>query len=209
MSHPGRSALWARRDQAESAFAGILADLVSRTPGARAAALVDVDGETVDYACGTDPFDVRLAAAHLRIVLGDLQRHRDDAQAVALRCATRSYLVRALPHGYALVLVLTCGSSRVALARGLPLSVSRLCTEAGWAAPPRLYWYPIEVEVDERGRPIRLRTSGEFAAQVEILGTIAGGLARFERGWRVRLAGREATVVREPSGHWYIDDSLR
>ena len=34
------------------------------------------------------------------------------------------------------------------------------------------------------------------------MGTVAGGLARFERGWRVRLGDAlEATLVREPSGH--------
>ena len=40
------------RDQHESAFASILRLLVARVPGARAAALVDCLGETVDYAGG-------------------------------------------------------------------------------------------------------------------------------------------------------------
>ncbi len=168
---------------------------------------MDVDGETVDYACATDPFEIRLAAAHLRIVFGELQSRYADATALTIRCAARSYLVRALSHGYALILVLSCAATRVATARALALTVSRLAQEAGWGAPATLSWYPLEIDIDERGRPIRALGGREAPLlAVEILGTVVGGLARFERGWRVRLGGREATIVREPSGHWYIDD---
>ena len=38
---------------------------------------------------------------------------------------------------------------------------------------------------------------------------VAGGLSRFDRGWRVRMGDAEATLVREPSGHWYLDEPLR
>jgi predicted regulator of Ras-like GTPase activity (Roadblock/LC7/MglB family) len=202
-----RKALHAKRDQAESAFAAILTDLVERIPGARAAALVDFDGETVDYASCDDPFEVRLAAAHLRIVLRELQQAYGDSCALSVRAANRSFLVRALPQGYALTLVLTCGAATASLGRAVPVCVKRLAAEAGWDGPMALLWHPVDVRTDERGRPVAM-TTAKTAATVEILGSVAGGLARFERGWRVRLGGGEATIVREPSGHWYVDEPL-
>ena len=59
------------RDQRESAFTAILTDLVERVPGARCAALVDRDGETVDYGGRGSPYEMRVAAAHLRIVFDE------------------------------------------------------------------------------------------------------------------------------------------
>ena len=91
--------LAAARDQHESAFATILADLVRRVPGARGAALVDRDGETVDYSGRLDPFAMRLAAAHWRIVLDELraQRFFRSVRWLALRARRTSYLVHELP----------------------------------------------------------------------------------------------------------------
>jgi hypothetical protein len=44
---------------------------------------------------------------------------------------------------------------------------------------------------------------------LEILGSLAGGLAKRERGWRVRVdSGVEATLVREPGGAWYADEPI-
>lgn len=205
MTGAARRAPLAPRDQAESAFASILADLVERVPGARAAALVDVDGETVDYASRSEPFEVRLAAAHLRIVLRELQGMYGDTCALSVRASTRSYLAKALPQGYALVLVLTCGAATAASGRALPVCAQRLAAEAGWQAAP-LVWHPLEVRTDDRGRPLSL-AAGRPDRPVEILGSIARGLSRFERGWRVRLGPGEATIVREPSGHWYTDEA--
>ena len=59
----GRAEAPTARDQAETAFTAILASLVERVPGAHAAALVDAEGETVDYAGDGEPFFLRVAAA--------------------------------------------------------------------------------------------------------------------------------------------------
>ena len=65
------------RDQHESAFASILADLVERVPGARAAALRGPRRARPWTTAGQlDPFAMRLAAAHWRIVLDELNRQR-------------------------------------------------------------------------------------------------------------------------------------
>lgn len=202
-----RRALLARRDQGVSAFAGILADLVERVPGARAAALVDADGETVDYASRTNPFDVRLAAAHWMIVLREAQGAFGEACVLSIRASRRSFIVRALPQGYALVVVLSCGVSTASGGRAFPLCVLRLAGEAGWPQPNAPTWHPVDVRSDDRGRPTEVRR-GNADGRVEILGAIVGGLARFERGWRIRCGAAEATIIREPSGHWYADEPM-
>ncbi len=60
------------RDQETTSFTDILRRLLRATSGARAAALVDFEGETVDYAGVLDPFELRIAAAHWQIVLAQL-----------------------------------------------------------------------------------------------------------------------------------------
>lgn len=206
---PGRGRRALERDQDQSAFSEILADLIDRVPGARAAALVDFDGETVDYsALGGDPFEVRLAAAHLRIALHETQAALAGASFFSLSGSVRSYVVRALPQDYALVLVLACGATDAASGRAIPLCVQRLAAEAGWKPPPAPGWHPLDVRTDGRGRPLGIGDAQE-GEELEILGTVARGLARFERGWRVRFSGGEATLVRESTGYWYVDETLR
>jgi len=194
-------------DQAPGAFTEILADLVDRVPGARAAALVDFDGECVDYASHGDPFEVKVAAAHLRIVLHETQAALADASFFSLSGSNRSYVVHSLPQEYALVLVLACGATSATSGRAIPLCVQRLAAEAGWKAPQAPAWHPLEVRTDGRGRPLGIGDAQE-GEELEILGTVARGLARFERGWRVRFSGGEATLVREPTGYWYVDERL-
>jgi len=197
------------RDQRESAFTSILAGLVEGVPGARAAALVDRDGETVDYSGEMDSYEVRLAAAHWRLVLDELAR-RDalgSVRWIALRCGRASYLVHELPEEYALVLVLARAAGFFGWPRAVAACARALGDEAGWTWVGAR-WFPAEVTVDERGRPSSVRVGGR-ACPVEVLGTMAGGLGRSERGWRVRVETRvEATLVREPGGAWYSDEPL-
>src|SRR5260370_30107311 len=96
-------------DQLESAFAGILLLLLARVRGARAAALVDADGETVDYVGRADPYSVRVAAAYWRIVLQGAQRQASlgDSTSIAVRVARASYVVHAGPGADAIVLLLS------------------------------------------------------------------------------------------------------
>jgi hypothetical protein len=208
------------RDQHESAFAAILADLVLRVPGARCAALVDRDGETVDYAGGGNPYAMRVAAAHLRIVF-------DEAVGQPSLSATRSFLVRAsrasfalhaLPEGYALAITLSRGAGFRGLMRAVPVCIRRLADEAGWkaAASP---WYPLDVLLDERGTPQAVRPvrplggpsateapplaaapSAEGAFPLEVLGRFRAALPEHERAWRVRTMvdpGRQGRGSRE------------
>jgi hypothetical protein len=206
-----RRAAAAERDQRESAFASILANLVKRVPGARAAALVDRDGETVDYSGGLDPFDVRLAAAHWRLVLDEVggQRSFRSLRWLCLRAGRASYLVHELPEDYALVLILARAAGFFGWRRALSACAGALAHEAGWDERwAGAQWFPALVTPDDRRRPAFLRIAGH-STPVEIVGTVAGGLARRERAWRVRLdTGAEATLVREPGGMWYSDEPV-
>ena len=200
------------RDQHESAFASILADLLVRVPGGKAAALVDRDGETVDYSGRGSPYEMRVAAAHFRIVLDETrgQPSLGGARSLVARASRASFAVHALPDGYALVVCLARGAGFRGLGRALQVCIRSLAEEAGWPAPPSP-WYGVEVLVDERGvpqaaRPSRGPSAAGQAAPLEIIGRYRAA-PEHERAWRVRLlSGVELTLVRESSGFWYVDE---
>ena len=188
-----------RRDQEESAFTSILRTLVTRVPGVRTAALVDSEGETVDYAGRGDPFAVRVSAAHWRIVLqlAGAQNSLEGLRWLAVRGARRSHVVYALPNGYALVVAFTRAPGLARWQRALATCALALGQEAGWAPPPaavaqentglaglavpktrpnrhrasRPAWFRIEIIADERRRPCSVRVGGRTHA-LEILGTV-------------------------------------
>ena len=202
------------RDQHETGFTAILSALVSRVPAALGVALVDRGGETVDYAGCIAPFDVRVAAAHWRIVVDEAQAQRSfqGLRWLSVRAGRRGYVARVLPQGYTLVVVLESTGATDGWHRGVAACASALAEEAGWtwSGPASPEWSFARVSCDERGRPLSVQVGAEHRA-IEVLGAVHGssGLARFERGWRVRVAGGvEATLIREPGGSWYTDEPL-
>jgi len=191
-----------------TAFAKILTDLIGRLPGAFACALVDLGGETVDYAGIVDPFDVKVAAAHMRIVLNDLEEYGalGRPRSVVLRAARRTFIARRLPEGYALVVLLRRRAGFAASARAFAACERALSAEAEWKhVEEGTPWFPIDVAIDARGRPTRV---GSPPVAVEVFGSVMG-LPRTERGFRVRTqGGSEMTVIREVGNCWYADEDL-
>jgi hypothetical protein len=189
-----------------SAFAAILGEVLARIPGAYAAALVDNEGETVDYAGASDPYDLKIAAAYLRICLHELESIRalGEPRWVTVRGARKSLVARTLEDGYALVLLLRRRAGFTASQRAFAACARALAREAGWAhVESGPVWHPIAVEIDRRGRPRRL---GRRSLPVEVLGSVAGLPAK-ERGFRVRTAeGSELTLIREAGNWWYSDE---
>ncbi len=188
-----------------SAFSSILEALVLRVPGAHAAALVDRGGETVDYAGAVDPFEIKVAAAELRLLL-DHEGFALDARPiqVTLRFARRSMIIRRLPEGYAVAMVLTRRAGFTRSTRAFDACAHALSHEAAWTIAP-LTWLPVEVECDPAGRPRALADTPEVRP-VEVIGAVMG-LHAGERGYRVRTqAGAEMTLVREPGNWWYADE---
>ena len=198
------------RDQEESAFTAILGDLVKRIPGAFAATIVDEIGECVDYARDIDPFDVKVAGAHWAIVVDEItQRPAIGApQTIICRGDKRSFIIRALPERYTLVVLLKKRAGFVSVARALDACERALAHEASWNLPKgRGIWIAVDVEQDERKRPVWL-TMGSLSCPVEVLGTLTR-LRKRERGFRVRLpSGGELNLVREVGDRWYADEKL-
>jgi hypothetical protein len=209
------------RDTETSAFTPILEMLVERVSGAFAAILVDPQGETVDYTGRGDPFDLRIAAAELQLVLSGIGRGGalGKARWLVVRGSRRSIAATALPEGYALGLLLRSRSAFAISPRALAACARALAEEAGWRAPElgegvERSWFPVKVQSDFRGRPARVvglggvRRGDARPVEVEILGALMG-LSVLERGFRVRTSdGRELTLVREPRRRWYADENV-
>jgi hypothetical protein len=204
-----------KRDQEASAFNTILAELVRRVPGAFAAALVDRDGECVDYAIipsrppyVVEPFDVKVAGAHWAIVLAGMGPGLGAVETIVSRGERRSFIVRTLPDRYAVVLMLKKRAGFATCDRALDACERALALEASWKLPRgRGVWISVDVETDERFRPVWL-SMGALSCPVEVLGTLTS-LGRRERGWRVRLpSGGELNLIREARNRWFADEKL-
>lgn len=201
----------APRAQGLSAFTLILQDLQNGCPGCRAAAFVDREGEAVDFIGGGDEFDIKVAAAHWRIVLDESQALPGaPTRRVIVGSARRSYVIESLPEGYAIVLVYSSRAAFGVSERALGACVRALCSEAGFRLErPIATWVRVEVypRHPRRRRPEWVHVGGSWQS-VDVLGVLVGLRPR-ERGYRVRLAGgAEVTLVREPLGHWWMDDEL-
>ena len=198
------------RDQATSTFTLILERLLAATPGAVAAALVDFEGETVDYAGRGDPFEVKVAAAHWLIVMSEIAEAEKLApiRQITVRARSRAYLVRQLEESYAVVLILHRRAAFAISERALQEAVTKLSAEAGWPLPrDASRWCGVEVETarTDRTRPLRMRVADAWQP-VEVMGALVG-LAPREKGFRVRLPnGAEMTLVRERLGGWFTDE---
>jgi hypothetical protein len=192
-----------------SPFAPILDDLVLRVGGSEAVALVDLGGETVDYAGSASPYDIKVAAAHWRIILAQLAEvpRLGRPRVLLVRSSKKSVIVRALPDDYALVVLLVRRSGFMASNRALSHCEKALAREAGWELDPHeTSWFAVSVECDARRRPTRI-VYGGLEEPVDVLGAVVG-LSRRETGFRVRLAsGPEITLIREAGSFWYVEES--
>lgn len=206
------SADTAPRDQARSTFTLILDGLLAATPGALAAVLVDYDGETVDYVGNLDPFELKVAAAHWQIVLSEARSilALGTLHQIAISARSRSYVLRAVHEGYALLLVMPRRAAFGYSERALQEAVARCSREAGWPTSARaVRWLQVDVEPHpaDRFRPLRVRVAGDWRA-IEVIGAMVG-LGPHEHGYRVRLpSGVETILVRERVGRWFADDHL-
>jgi hypothetical protein len=198
------------RDTDATAFTIILTDLITRIPGAHSAALVDADGEAVDYAGEALPFDIKLAGAHFRVVFDEMLGFSPfrDARTLVVRGAVKSFVIRALPDGYALVVLLgrRAGFSPM---RALDACERALIVEAGLTARPVAAWTCVAVECDRKRRPTRVGPlDGPGGAVVEVLGSVKG-LPNGDRAFRVRLdTGAEMMLIRERGGIWYSEEAI-
>ncbi len=201
----------APREMELTKFGEILTALVEHLPGARAAVLIDPEGECVDYGGDGDSFSIRVTAAHLRVVFDDIRNAPSCGVTshVLIRTERFTYAVRTLPEGYALCIEFGRRAGFGALSRAISGSAHALAIEAGWvpdahAAP----WKAVTVACAADGRPISITLSkGTYG--VEVLGKLIG-LSPGDRGFQVRLSnGAESTLVRERSYRWFADSTFQ
>jgi hypothetical protein len=207
----------ALRDQSDSPFSAILSRLCDDS-GALAAALVDAEGETVDYAGLLTPYEIKVAAAEWRIVLAVIHaakvpgfRHVTE---LTVRAGGRTFSISALPDGYAIALCLPRWSFAVSR-RALAQASRELAREAGLDLPEgrsQPSWTSVRVRTPEAPRHQRRPDAiwlNDAWSPITILGRYqARDLPRSERGYLARLAsGAEVFLVREPLGAWFVDNA--
>jgi hypothetical protein len=190
--------------EGRSAFAYLLDGLVQRCPGARAASLVDADGEAVDYVGELDPFEVRVASAHWRLVLSHSPQ---PIRELRLRCRTAGYVVRALADDYALVVLFTPRAALTASPLALGWAEHAIAREAGWPAPSHEQWHPVVVDQGPARRPVAL-ASPKGRRSIEVLGVLPGSPPKGHAFWVRVENGGEGALRREPGGAWYADNLL-
>lgn len=206
------------RDQAVSSFGAILLRLCDGIDAA-GTALVDSEGETVDYAGVVNPFEIRVAAAEWQLVLKLLRKSVipdfRTTHELFVRCSQKSFAAFALGEGYCIVAELLPNCFSVSQ-RALGEAVRELSDEAGLLIPesfrPFQRWTRVEVQTSASAdrRPISVWMAGAWCP-IEVLGRYhAEDLERNEVGYRGRLVtGAEVTFVREALGRWYAEDMPR
>jgi hypothetical protein len=202
------------RDQGVSAFSAALHKLCENT-GALAVALVDAEGETVDYAGQLDPFDIKVTAAEWRLVLTHVVQsgvpHWVGTHELFVRAERQSYALIGLDAGYALVLQLARHAASLST-RALSEAVLEISREAGLELPTRFAvherWKRVKVRAtsEDPKRPAWVWHEGAWR-ELTVLGLYREkSFTRRDRGFRARLAnGAEFFLVREPLGRWYAD----
>jgi hypothetical protein len=204
------------RDQSDSAFSAILARLCDDC-GALAAALVDAEGETVDYAGLLEPYEIKVVAAEWRIVLAVVQESGlpgfRSVSSLTVRAKRRSYFIEALTDGYAIALRLPRHAFNVSW-RALGQASRELGREAGLTAPQgraKVPWVSVRVRLPAASGRLRRPDAiwlGSDWSPITILGRYqARDLSRSELGYLAQLpSGAEVFLVREPLGVWFIDN---
>jgi hypothetical protein len=204
------------RDQSDSAFSAILGRLCDDC-GALAAALVDPEGETVDYAGLLEPYEIKVVAAEWRIVLAVVHESRlpgfHSVKSITVRAKRRSYFIEAMPDGYAIALRLPRHCFNVSR-RALNQAVRELAREAALTRPEaraEVHWTRVRVRTPAASHLLRRPDAiwvGDDWSPLTILGRYqARDLSRSELGYLARLAsGAEVFLVREPLGVWFIDN---
>lgn len=130
----------AERDQDESAFTGILRRVFEAAPAVIAAVFVDVEGECIDYVASIQPYDAKVVAAHMHMLLKQMRGERlpsvlGETFAFELVSAEREVWVRQFCDEYALVVLLEPGFDVSELRDAVATASREFREEAGLATP--------------------------------------------------------------------------
>jgi hypothetical protein len=203
----------APRDQAESSFTPVLRRLFHTNSALLAVVFIDMDGESIDYVSGLDPFEAKVAAAHMHTLLNQVRAARGTAslgQTLALEvvASQREAWIWRVGEEYGLVAVLDTGFDRTQLRDVLTLASEEFRREVGLLAP---VWEAFHERLSVR---VRASPGWQYAPEGFSVGgsriAISDVLGRWTEQplvcFRVRtLDGRELTLVHdEGSEHWTV-----
>lgn len=208
----------APRDQAESAFTPILRRLWEHLPSLLAAAFVDVEGECIDYWSRIDPYEAKVSAAHLHVLLARIAASwaklgTGAAFGLEIQGSAREACVQRVSDEYVLVVLLATGTELSQRDDAIALACAEFRQEVGLLPPP---W-----EMSQRPLAVRVRpaTGWTYAPQVFSDGTVQVAITDVLGRWteppqlgadelvcfRVRTEdGRELTLVHDPDGNGWI-----
>ena len=124
------------RDITASAFTPILRRLWMASRSVLAVCFVDHDGECVDYCSSIDPFDAKVAGAHMRIVMVEAataMARTPHGKLLVLHVVgdSRELIAARVGPEYTLVVVLSEGGAVRAVSEMLERTVAELRVEAG------------------------------------------------------------------------------
>jgi hypothetical protein len=212
----------ARRDQGESAFTPILRRLFEQVPALLGATFVDAEGECIDYVSAMEPYEAKVAAAHMHMLMSlvrDAPRTTARAgESFALEVATpeREVWVRCIGDDYLLVAIMLPDFVRAQLRDALITASTEFRAEVGIQTPR---WEMIHQRLSVRVRaatgwqyaPATYSAGGVRVAIADVLGrcTEQTDDAAAERVcFRVRTQeGQELTLVHEPEAKtWLVRD---
>ena len=130
----------AARDQAENAFTEILRRMFQSVPALLSVVFVDMEGECIDYVAALEPFEAKVSAAHMHMLLGTLRRARlmpggGDTYALELVTSEREVWVRRMGEEYVLVILLAHGFDRSELHDAIARASREFRAEVGIATP--------------------------------------------------------------------------
>ena len=128
------------RDQNESAFTGILRRLWHSVPNLLSAAFVDLEGECIDYVSSVDPFEAKVAGAHVQVMLNALRDTRtavNSGEPYALEITTDTHELwgRRVTDEHVLVVLLLPGCDRAQLRLVMREVSAAFRVEAGFDSP--------------------------------------------------------------------------
>ena len=202
----------ALRDQLETTFTPMLRRAYEATPAALAFALVDQEGECIDYVSGIDPFEAKLCAAHAFVLIdmlyeGQTRLRLRNPYALEIVTESRSLWARWMCADYVAVAVVTPDADRGKLEVTLAELSREFRGEAGIETPSWDASRGIEVlirsAVGWAYAPTEFHEGGGSRVAVsDVLGrwTEPGGVHGDEVVcFRVRTQdGQELTLVHDP-----------
>jgi hypothetical protein len=211
----------AQRDQVESAFTPILRRLFDAIPSVLAAVFVDMEGECIDYVTSVEPYEAKVAAAHLHMLMRITRASRateivGEALALEIVSAERVLCAWYLGDEYALMALVHGEIDRSRLRDSLARVQREFRAEVGIDAPD---WAATDGQLSVSVRPSagwtyapsvfllrgsRVKVSDVIGRWTEYALPQGSVLVCF----RVRTqAGREITLIHDQSSdHWLMRD---